>query len=126
MNSKAFVSTLYVIGLAVSVWGATSNAQRYLALNKGIAAYDVIVEKSKAFDERTDKEFKDFYRTQPNGNTIIEMHNMSQDSARFSQQMDRQSLVATQTIVGDAAFLHGMASLIFGLLIVGARKTHAR
>jgi hypothetical protein len=126
MNSRQFISALYVIGLAISLFGATSNLGRYLSLQKSIAAHASLVEKSRAFHARTNKEFTEFYRTRPNGHVIIEMWNGSETSARISADSDQQSLKAVQRVAGDAAFLQGMAALIFGLLIVGARKPHAR
>jgi len=125
MNSKPFVSTLYVVGLAISIFGATNNLSRYLSLQKGIAAHEALVEKSRAFHARTNKEFTEYYRTQPNGDMIIEMWNGSEATARISAESDQQSLKAVQRVAGDAAFLQGMAALIFGLLIVGARRTPA-
>src|SRR5690349_16633158 len=102
MFSQRFVSLLYIIGLAVSLTGATSSLSRCLALDETIARFDAQRKISKTSEARSDEEARSYYVTQPHGDAILEMRNSYEDSARFSEEMDRWSLI--------------------GILIVGARR----
>jgi hypothetical protein len=128
MNSQRFVSVLYIIGLTVSLFGGASSLSRYLALTETIAQFDAQRELSKTREERSDADALAYYATQPHGKAMLEMRNSYEDSARFSMEMDRWSLIGAQRAAGDAAFFQGVAALVFGVLIVGARRaaTNAR